>query len=119
MGIEELKKRMKKDPLDKKKMKFKEIEEETEEETHGTSVYFIQSEIGGPIKIGYSNDPNRRLNEIQNMSPFRLQILGTIPGNMELEASFHQKFASDRLWGEWFEPSVPLLKIITALGGGR
>lgn len=69
-------------------------------------VYFIQTEtMGGPIKIGYSNDVHERLKTIQSMSPFKLKVLAILPDkSFDAEARLHQRFQKHRLHGEWFEP---------------
>jgi len=70
--------------------------------------YFIQSENGGPIKIGYTRqDPNQRLKDLQTGSPVKLKLLGAIKGNKE--AMLHHKFIEERSHGEWFEPSTKLV----------
>lgn len=76
-------------------------------------IYFIQANDGGPIKVGYAVDPQKRLTEIQRMSPVPLRILATINGYRKDEALLHRRFASLRLHGEWFRPSQELLDIIT------
>lgn len=73
--------------------------------------YFVQSESGGPIKIGYTRqDPSQRLANLQTGSPTILKIVGLIEGNVE--SSLHVKFASDRIHGEWFNPSQKILDFI-------
>jgi|SRR5579859_1366545 len=69
-------------------------------------VYFVQSVIGGPIKIGKSVDPMARLIQLQSGSPFQLRLLATTAKDIELE--LHERFAADRLHGEWFHPSQEL-----------
>jgi len=70
------------------------------------SVYFIQPESGGPIKIGVAQDPAARLAQIQFMSPLRLCLVGTIPGvGAAGEAALHERFSKHRLHGEWFDIS--------------
>lgn len=53
------------------------------------AVYFIQAVEGGPIKIGFAQDPQKRLAEIQRMSPVPLQVLKVIPGDRNLEGAIH------------------------------
>jgi hypothetical protein len=65
-------------------------------------VYFVQAGVGGPIKIGWSQDVARRMAELQTANAHRLLLLGTQRGRMETEASMHAKFAHLRLEGEWF-----------------
>ena len=78
----------------------------------GGFVYFIGSPRGGPVKIGFSAAPRRRLGELQTASPVRLEILGLVSGTREMEQEFHERFAKHRLNGEWFEPCSELLDFI-------
>jgi len=75
-------------------------------------VYFIQPLRGGTIKIGVAQDPERRLEQIQRMSPVRLILLGAIPGGYEKERELHALFATARKHGEWFEPTPELRRYI-------
>lgn len=65
-------------------------------------VYFVQSGSGGPIKIGWSQDVDRRMAELQVGNAHRLIFLGKIAGRMEDESATHAKFAHLRMEGEWF-----------------
>jgi len=84
-------------------------------------VYFIQSKNGGPIKIGYSNNPQKRLATFQTSQADRLVILGLIPGDIPYERQLHSKFAKYRIRGdgEWFQPSKYIVNFINnnAMGG--
>jgi hypothetical protein len=72
--------------------------------SNNDSVYFIQSKIGGPIKIGVAKYPTIRMETIQRMSPFKLQIIGIIrSGGYELEALLHSNFKKYHIHDEWFE----------------
>lgn len=75
-------------------------------------IYFIQPVSGGLIKIGFAIDPQKRLAEIQRMSPATLQILATIEGDRKREAELHQRFAGLRIYGEWFRAEKRLLDFI-------
>lgn len=64
---------------------------------------YVIGEPGSPIvKIGVSNDVQRRLREIQANSPIPLKVLWTSPGGLALERALHQHFADQRTHGEWF-----------------
>lgn len=65
-------------------------------------IYFIQSVGGGPIKIGVSDDPRRRLADLQVGSPAVLRLIGTAAGDQRREAALHRRLAEHRLHGEWF-----------------
>lgn len=81
------------------------------------SVYFIQAEHGGPIKIGYTaGAPGQRLLELQSGNPYTLVIRKVVPGDRVFEQGLHLLFAGDRLRGEWFRPSPTICALI---GEGR
>lgn len=77
-------------------------------------VYFIQQgyDRNSPIKIGFSKRPNFRKMELQTGNPQRLNFLAIIPGTESDERLLHQRFASTRLEGEWFESTPELLALI-------
>lgn len=76
-----------------------------------SQIYFIQQE-GGPVKIGVSNDVEKRLATLQTGSPRLLRLLGSIPGDELLEQEIHHRFSGHRLQGEWFEASPELMAFI-------
>jgi hypothetical protein len=80
----------------------------------GKAVYFIRSMSPvGEIKIGYSNNPQGRLQLLQTGNPYPLEVLATIPGEgRRKERELHERFATSRLSGEWFEPTADLLAYI-------
>lgn len=78
-------------------------------------IYFIQSTHGGPIKIGYAANPQKRLNQIQNMSPVPIRMIAAVEGDRRLEFDIHRRFSSQRLYGEWFEPTETLFNFIDNL----
>lgn len=83
-------------------------------------VYFVQPEEGGPIKIGVTNDIDRRLAGLQTGSPVRLVLrhhieAGTSGQAYALERDLHGRFHSYRLHGEWFEASAELAKLANGL----
>lgn len=73
--------------------------------------YFIQSEGGGPIKIGFTTrEPEQRLLQLQTGAPTKLRIVGLIPCNREKE--LHKKFAKHHSHGEWFNPAKQVISFI-------
>jgi hypothetical protein len=66
-----------------------------------SNVYFILSEAG-LIKIGLSDNPKKRLSQLQTGSPYHLRLIHQMPGNEELEKFFHEYFKEDHVRGEWF-----------------
>jgi Meiotically up-regulated gene 113 len=76
-------------------------------------VYFIQG--GNAIKIGYTTDLKSRLSSMQTDCPLPLVVLKTMPGGRPTETLLHEKFASARKSGEWFEPTIELIQYIKKL----
>jgi len=85
---------------------------------YGKVVYFVQSRLGGPIKIGLTTELSQRLKQLQNESPIPLQIVGALRGDEKVEAAIHERFRKLRLHGEWFEPSTELVEFIRQIGVG-
>jgi hypothetical protein len=77
------------------------------------TVYFVQSETGGPIKIGSAINADERIAELQQGHPERLVLLATARGGEKREREWHRRFAAARKRGEWFE-TVPDLIILIA-----
>lgn len=84
----------------------------------GHRVYFAQALHGGPIKIGCSRVPRRRLSDVRSASGIDVRLLGTIPGGFDVEAALQWRFSSFRIAGkhrdkgDWFHPSDALLAYI-------
>ena len=76
------------------------------------TIYFLQSEIGGLIKIGITKDFAYRFASLQNQCPVPLQVLGTMNGDLAQESRIMARFAAYRVHGEWFEPAGDLLHYI-------
>ena len=67
-------------------------------------VYFIKSESGGYVKVGYTaGDAKKRLSGIQSNSPLKLDLLKVIPGGPALEKHLHAQYKKYRIHGEWFK----------------
>jgi len=80
-------------------------------------VYFIQSQ-DGLIKIGWTSDLARRVNNLAVGASGPISVLATTPGGRTLEAHLHERFASDREQGEWFRPSDDLRSLIRLILSG-
>jgi hypothetical protein len=78
-------------------------------------VYFVQGCCGGAIKIGFSKNPEKRLQGLQTGYPDTLRILLLVPGKEKTEQYFHRKFELYRLNGEWFKPEKVILDEIKEL----
>ena len=75
------------------------------------AIYFIRCrEL---IKIGYSRAPKTRFQQFQEVIPFELTLLGTLPGSLEGERALHKAFAHRRVGNlEWFRHTRGILKAI-------
>jgi Meiotically up-regulated gene 113 len=79
-------------------------------------IYFIQSGEHGPIKIGFSNKPTRRVPELQTGNPDELLLRHVIPGDLTVERKLHERFEPARIRGEWFGREY--LPVIAAFAAG-
>lgn len=76
-------------------------------------VYFIQADESGPIKIGFtSDDPKKRLAQLQTGNPSVLKLLGSITGTTAIERKFHLDLSEWRLQGEWFQSHPTVLAAV-------
>lgn len=81
-------------------------------------IYFIQSGLSGPIKIGYTRYTEKaqsRLKQLQTGSWEKLHLVCIIRGAMSAEQGLHEEFQEYRLQGEWFQPVIKLLDMINQL----
>ena len=87
----------------------KEAEEQArrEAEAYFTNIYFIGTR-GGPVKIGQALNLKTRLSGIQTGNPHKLELLAFVWADGSLEWEYHERFASTRMHGEWFEWSSEL-----------
>lgn len=76
-------------------------------------VYFMKPiGMAGPIKIGCSDLPERRLRTYDIWSPFPLELLATAPGSFWHERALHWLFRGSHSHGEWFYVDQALLSVI-------
>lgn len=74
-----------------------------DERHRGGSVYFAHFPGLGRLKIGLSNDVAARLEGICAEIGAQYQLLGTFPGNRQVELEALRAFQRFNLMGEWFE----------------
>lgn len=67
-------------------------------------VYLIRSHETGYYKIGISNDPYKRVAQLQTGSAVKLELIHCFlcEDAEQTEAFLHDKFSDKRLMGEWF-----------------
>jgi len=75
-------------------------------------VYFVQAGEDGPIKIGWTQDIDRRIPELQTANARKLRLLGMVPGTLDTEAAFHARFSHLRLEAEWFRSSAEIFDFL-------
>jgi hypothetical protein len=78
-------------------------------------VYFIGSTVPGVVKIGHSDNPERRLSQLQTGNAEPLEVLATCPGGECFEELLHETFKDDLQGGEWFRISNRLGTLINEL----
>lgn len=79
-------------------------------------VYFIKP-IGmeGPIKIGCSDAPLKRLADLAAWSPWPLEVIGSVPGGLKDEGFIHGCFKDSHSHHEWFRSSQKLRDAIAMI----
>lgn len=80
-------------------------------------IYFILNYDSQAVKIGIAKNVKRRLASLQTSSPSKLELLGIIKTKSvnnarKIEKLLHEKFAKNRIRGEWFKTNVELLDYI-------
>lgn len=65
-------------------------------------IYFIHDPKTDQVKIGYSDNPDRRLKQFQTANGSPLVMLAVIPGLITEERRLHDQFSEYREKGEWF-----------------
>ncbi len=73
-------------------------------------IYFLKA--NDKVKIGYADDPMKRIPAIQISSPYRLAVLLIIDGNYNKESELHDRFEKHRSIGEWFNFEEPIKTFI-------
>lgn len=64
-------------------------------------IYFARS-VNKHIKIGYSNNPEFRIDQLQTGCPTKLHLQATMSGCSKTESGLHELFSHLRVRGEWF-----------------
>lgn len=78
-------------------------------------VYFAQAGEGGPIKIGWAQDPRKRLLDLQTALWVDLRLLKAVRGTRQDEAALHLRLGSYGIQREWFYPTIGMLEFIAML----
>lgn len=75
-------------------------------------IYFLQNG-SGLIKIGFADDVEKRVAQIQPMAGENLSVLCVIDGGRKIETELHKRFSEFRHFGEWFKPSQEIMDFIS------
>jgi hypothetical protein len=86
------------------------------------SLYVIKAASTGYYKVGKAINPSTRVRRLQTGSPFDLEIVHTVCGEDEIEASrlerrVHELLDPHHLRGEWFDCSLD--RIMAAIAQAR
>lgn len=68
-------------------------------------LYLIYAREVGRVKIGLSNDPDKRLKQLQIGSPVQLELFAfrNYRNTNVKEVELHERFQHKRVFGEWFD----------------
>lgn len=75
-------------------------------------IYFIGIKGFNYVKIGVTKNLKTRLEHLNNGSPFELEVLLIIDGNILVEQHLHNKFQQYRYKNEWFILSDEIINFI-------
>lgn len=76
-------------------------------------IYFLQSLAGGPVKIGFTEDLDSRVRQLESHYCQSLAILATLPGGRDEERAIHERFSALRIGRtEQFQPGPDLMAFI-------
>lgn len=82
-------------------------------------VYFIRPVgLDGPVKIGCSEAPKRRLASLMSWSPLELELVAAVPGGFDLERNIHECFSDLHSHREWFKASPRLTAALLKIASG-
>jgi len=74
-------------------------------------IYFI-AQNNSMVKIGYSQNINKRIKSLKTASPFPLLLLGYMEGNKKFEKEIQDKFRKYHMMLEWFKVCDEILDFV-------
>jgi hypothetical protein len=78
-------------------------------------IYFVSSPESSRIKIGYTGNPEKRIESLLTSSPSPLETLKVIEGTVAEERDLHRRFSHLRQHREWFTDCPELREYIASL----
>lgn len=79
-----------------------------------TWLYFIQAGESGPVKIGISETPLRRMANMQVGNHERLRLIAVARVPIDAESDLHARLFEHHVHGEWFRPATAVIEIAQA-----
>jgi hypothetical protein len=79
-------------------------------------VYFILAQKTQRLKIGYSEDGkvDQRFNYLLHDNADDLELLGSVPGDLDYEQALHTEIEPYRIHNEWFDWTAQDVKDLVA-----
>lgn len=74
--------------------------------------------FAAPYKVGCSSDLPRRLRQLNNTSPFEMELLATMPGDAATERRLHAYLRHAHIRCEFFEDCAEIHQVIAAMESG-
>ena len=75
-------------------------------------IYVVSFGVDSPVKIGYTQNVDHRLGELQVGNPYLLRVEVALPGNERCEGALHEQFYSSWIRGEWFWPTSYIRRVV-------
>lgn len=79
-------------------------------------IYFIVDTDKNEVKIGFSENPEKRLKQLSTATSSKLILVATINGTRKTESDYHRHFARYKKRREWFELSPEIQAFIDRKG---
>jgi hypothetical protein len=74
--------------------------------------YILRVGESGPVKIGKAEDVEGRMAALQTAHHEPLNLLRIVDTHFDTEAAFHERFAAQRIRGEWFTFVAEMLTFV-------
>lgn len=84
-------------------------------EAPALTIYVIRPESGLAVKIGITQNLDKRLRMLRTGTYEDLTVVWSGPGNLRIEQALHERFAAYRLQGEWFRLEGEVLEWVESL----
>jgi Meiotically Up-regulated Gene 113 (MUG113) protein len=82
-------------------------------------LYIIQSGDYGPVKVGITKDPDKRLKALQTANSEELRLIGinllpskSLKDALEIEKNVHDILREHRMAGEWFQYEKKVIRMV-------